>query len=192
MIEDTQERGPPGAEAVPISYSDETLLWVGRPSQWVNLPVFIVWLTTFVAASVFLVLWHLGFKLQYPPLYQQFIPIIGYSIMALALVFTIIAYLTVANELTRITANKIEESAGIISIFRQKKYCEISDITDITSPPPGLLGLFGLASVVILANDDDQPIIRIRAIRNRDQLIEMLMPVWRKLRMDRRAYFEGA
>ena len=35
--------------------------------------------------------------------------------MALAVVFTIIAYLTVANELTRITANKIEESARIIS-----------------------------------------------------------------------------
>lgn len=191
MIEETTEVGPPGAEAIPISYSDETLLWKGTPSQWVNLPIFIVWFITFAGSVVFLALWELKFKTQYPPLYQEYIPYIGYSFMALAVIFNVVAYLTVKNELTIITANKIEESTGILSIFRDKKYCEISDITDITSPPPGLLGLFGLASVVILANDDDQPVIRIRAIRNRDQLVGMLMPVWRKLRMDRKSYFEG-
>jgi len=36
---------------------------------------------------------------------------------------------------------------------------------------------------------DDQPIISIRAIPDRDALIKLLLPVWRKAKMDRKGYF---
>ena len=86
------------------------------------------------------------------------------------------------------TRNKIKEAKGITSIFRQELFCEISDIKDINSPPAGLLGLVGLSTLVIETNDD-QPIIKIRAIKNRDQLIEKLLPIWRKLKIERKGYF---
>jgi hypothetical protein len=51
------------------------------------------------------------------------------------------------------------------------------------------MGLFGLSTLVIETNDEDQPIIRIRAIRNRDDLVQKILPVWRKMKMDRKGYF---
>ena len=100
-------------------------------------------------------------------------------------------YLTVKYEHTVITKNKIKEAKGITRIFRQELFCEISDIKDIKSPPAGLLGLVGLSTLLIETNDDDQPLIKIRAIINRDQLISVCLPVWRKLKLERKGYFGG-
>jgi len=193
MVEDAHElpqAQPTIGDEMPVSYSDETLLWSGRPSQWVNFIIYIVWSTALILGGVILFFWNNGLKLEYSQTIQQIVPILCCLLMLFSVLVIVYSYLTVANERTSISANKIEESSGIISIFRHKKYCEISDITDISSPPPGIIGLVGLAHVVIEAKDDDQPVIRIRAIRDRDKLIKLLMPVWRQLRMDRRAYFE--
>lgn len=75
-------------------------------------------------------------------------------------------------------------------MFRRQKFCEISDIRDIESPPPGIiLGMFNLANLIIETNDDDQQVITIRAIRDRDELVSKLLPIWRELKQERRGYF---
>lgn len=110
-------------------------------------------------------------------------------LMSLSILNILYAYLSVHYEHTVITRNKIKEAKGITSIFREELFCEISDITDIKSPPAGLLGILGLSNLVIETNDDDQPTIKIRAIKNRDDLVNTLHPIWRKLKMERKGYF---
>ena len=81
-------------------------------------------------------------------------------------------------ERTVITNNKIKESKGITKLFQVDRFAEISDIRDLNSPAAGLLSLWGLSTLIIETNDEDQPIIKIRAIRDRDELIAKLLPIW--------------
>lgn len=173
------------------SYDDETILWEGGPSQWVNLGSFIFWGSIFITLGIFILLWNSGLSNDYQPLIDTLVSYTYKGLFVLGLFSVLLSYLTVRYEYTTVTKNKIKEAKGITRIFRTEKYCEISDISDITSPPAGLLGLVGLSTLVIETKDDDQPIIKIRAIRDRESLIAKLLPVWRKLKVDRKGYFGG-
>lgn len=179
----------PLSTEVPVSYDNEDVVWQGSPSQVVNLGTYLFW-GVFVIAAVFgLLLWNAGMGDSYDPLVSQAVLYALYGLIVVGLLSMLMAYLSVKCERTVITRNKIKESRGITSIFRQDLFCEISDIKDFKSPPAGLMGLFGLSTLVIETNDEDQPIIRIRAIRDRDSLVQTILPIWRKLKMDRKGYF---
>lgn len=173
----------------PVSYDNEDVVWEGSPSQIVNLGTFIFWGLVLAAAGIGLVLWNAGLKDQYTPLIDQVVRYSIYGLFIVGILNVLMAYLTVKCERTVITRNKIKEAKGITSIFRQELFCEISEVSDIKSPPAGLMGLFGLSTLVLETKDADQPIIRIRAIRNRDELVQKILPIWRKLKMDRKGYF---
>jgi|TARA_R110001583_G_scaffold44136_5_gene139975 hypothetical protein len=173
----------------PVSYDNEEVVWEGSPSQIVNLGGFIFWGLVFAAAGVGLVLWNAGLKEQYTPLIDQVVRYSIYGLLIVGVLNVLMSYLTVKCERTVITRNKIKEAKGITSIFRQELFCEMSEVSDIKSPPAGLMGLFGLSTLVLETKDADQPIIRIRAIRNRDELVQKILPIWRKLKMDRKGYF---
>lgn len=175
--------------STPVSYDNEEVVWEGSPSQIVNLGGFIFWGLVFAAAGVGLVLWNAGLKEQYTPLIDQVVRYSIYGLLIVGVLNVLMSYLTVRCERTVITRNKIKEAKGITSIFRQELFCEMSEVSDIKSPPAGLMGLFGLSTLVLETKDADQPIIRIRAIRNRDELVQKILPIWRKLKMDRKGYF---
>jgi hypothetical protein len=175
--------------STPVSYDNEEVVWEGSPSQIVNLGSFIFWGLVFAAAGVGLVLWNAGLKAQYTPLIDQIVRYSIYGLLIVGVLNVLMSYLTVKCERTVITRNKIKEAKGITSIFRQELFCEMSEVSDIKSPPAGLMGLFGLSTLVLETKDADQPIIRIRAIRNRDELVQKILPIWRKLKMDRKGYF---
>ena len=175
--------------STPVSYDNEEVVWEGSPSQIVNLGSFIFWGLVFAAAGVGLVLWNAGLKEQYTPLIDQVVRYSIYGLLIVGVLNVLMSYLTVKCERTVITRNKIKEAKGITSIFRQELFCEMSEVSDIKSPPAGLMGLFGLSTLVLETKDADQPIIRIRAIRNRDELVQKILPIWRKLKMDRKGYF---
>jgi hypothetical protein len=175
--------------STPVSYDNEEVVWEGSPSQIVNLGSFIFWGLVFAAAGVGLVLWNAGLKEQYTPLIDQVVRYSIYGLLIVGVLNVLMSYLTVKCERTVITRNKIKEAKGITSIFRQELFCEMSEVSDIKSPPAGLMGLFGLSTLVLETKDADQPIIRIRAIRNRDELVKKILPIWRKLKMDRKGYF---
>jgi len=175
--------------STPVSYDNEEVVWEGSPSQIVNLGSFIFWGLVFAAAGVGLVLWNAGLKAQYTPLIDQVVRYSIYGLLIVGVLNVLMSYLTVKCERTVITRNKIKEAKGITSIFRQELFCEMSEVSDIKSPPAGLMGLFGLSTLVLETKDADQPIIRIRAIRNRDELVQKILPIWRKLKMDRKGYF---
>ncbi len=172
-----------------VSYKDETIVWEGRPSQWVNLGTFIWWMMFLVGATTAMSFWNAGFGGNYPEGISSAVSWVGNGLIFLSIISMLFAYLTVHYEHTVITRNKIKESKGITSIFRQDLYCEISDIKDIKSPPAGVMGVLGLSTLVIETNDDDQALIKIRGIKNREDLIQLILPIWRKLKVDRKGYF---
>lgn len=172
-----------------VAYDDETLIWEGRPSQWVNFCTFLWWSIFLVSSLVFMFLWGAGLNEGYAPLLNRAVYWICYTLIGLSALSILYAYLSVHYEYTAITRNKIKEAKGITSIFRQELFCEISDLRDVKSPPAGILGLLGRSTLVIETNDEDQPIIQIRAIKDREVLIEKMLPIWRKLKIERKGYF---
>lgn len=177
-------------EDATVSYDDETVVWEGRPSQWINFGTFLWWALFLIGTGGLLLLWNSSsMQHEYNAATGELVLWGSVILMSLSVLNILYAYLSVHYEHTVITRNKIKEAKGITSIFRQELFCEISDITDIKSPPAGLLGILGLSNLVIETNDDDQPTIRIRAIRNRDDLVNTLHPIWRKLKVERKGYF---
>ncbi len=170
-------------------YKDETIVWEGRPSQWVNMGTFLWWSIFLVGAITLIVFWEAGFGQDYPVAVSTAVSWVSNGLIVISILSMVLSYLTVHYEHTVITRNKIKESKGITSIFRTDKYCEISDIRDIKSPPAGIMGLLGLSTLVIETNDDDQALIKIRGIKNREDLIKLILPIWRKLKVDRKGYF---
>ena len=175
-----------------VSYFDEREIWAGRPSQWVNFGLYLFWIVFIGAFSYVYYMWSKGqipYRMVYTVETVKYFPILFYSLVGLAAFSMLMSYLSVRQEVTIITMNKILERRGITRMFRRELYCELSDVEDIQSPPPGIMGLVGLSSLVIMTKDNDQPVIRIRAIKKRDELIKKLLPVWRELKIARRGYF---
>ena len=114
-----------------VSYDDETVIWEGRPSQWVNLGTFLWWGVFFIGSAVSLFLWDAGLNDGYSALINEAVYWVCYGLMGLSIISVLYAYLSVHYEHTVITRNKIKEAKGITSIFRQELFCEISDIKDI-------------------------------------------------------------
>ncbi|EIF42785.1 hypothetical protein DOK_11996 [gamma proteobacterium BDW918] len=171
------------------TYTDETVIWAGRPSQVVNLPTYLWWGAISVVLLLCKSMWDAGYADQYPPIVDL---IVGYAVLSvhiISIISCLYAYLSIKYTHTTITRNKIKEVRGITRIFRRELYCEISDVKDVTSPPAGLLALFGLASIIMETSDNDQPVIKIRAIRHRDKVVQAFLPVWRALKVERRGYF---
>ena len=186
---DTGEELGSHSEQVNLAYDDETVVWEGRPSQWVNLGSFIFWTLLIFGSLVLLTLWNGGLNQGYSELVDTGVVAMIGIFMFVSCLNIVLPFLQTHFEYTVITKNKIKEAKGITSIFREEKFCEISDIKDIKSPRAGLLAFFGLSTLLIETNDEDQPIIRIRAIKNRDVLINKLLPIWRELKIERKGYF---
>ncbi len=172
-----------------IEFDDETIIWEGRPAQIINAWNYFGCISAIFFSIYALWLWHSELYVGYDEL-TPFIDIVCQSVIVGSLLLMAYFYLDVWYEKTTITRNKIQEKKGITRLFQQERYCEISDIRDIKSPSPGIvLGIFNLADLLIETNDDDQPIIEIRAIKNRDELVSTLLPIWRKLKLDRKGFF---
>jgi hypothetical protein len=171
-----------------LSFTDETLIWEGSPSQWLNLGKFIWWGSVALLALIVLVgFYGLGYRQRYAD-YQHIIT--GISVLMLLMASSCIGFhvLLLKLQKTSISCNKITESRGFTEIFRKENYCELSDVLDVLLPPAGWLALVGRGDLVITTLDADQTEIRIRAIKHRKKLKEKLIPLVRRLRAERRGF----
>lgn len=174
-----------------IAYNDETVIWQGGPSQLLNSWNFLCCSLAIVFTLYCLWVWHTELYVGYERL-SAIINAVAESVILGCALAILYFYLVIKSERTTITKNKIQEEKGITRLFKEVKFCEISDIRDIKSPPPGLLlGLFKLSNLVIETNDDDQPIIVIRAIRDRSDVVQKLQPLRRELKIERKGYFSN-
>lgn len=176
-------------EPLNLAYDDETVVWEGRPSQWVNFSTFVFWTLVGMASFIFMAVWNSQMSQEYSALIGTSVVACLWLVIAMSVLNILIPFLTTHFERTVITRNKIKESKGITRLFQVDRFAEISDIKDIQSPAAGLLAIWNLASIKILTKDEDQPVINIRAIRNRDELINKLLPIWRELKIERKGYF---
>ena len=171
-----------------IGYDDETILWEGRPSQLLNAWNYFCCAGAILFSAYCLWYWHSELYIGYEHL-TPFINIVCQTVILGGVFAVAYFYFDIWYERTIITRNKIQEEKGITRLFRRQTFCEISDIRDIESPAPGiLLGMFNLANLIIETNDDDQQVIVIRAIKDRDDLVSKLLPIWRELKQERRGY----
>ena len=177
-----------------LSFTDESVIWFGSPSQWLNIKIYALWLAISTCLGYLYWIWYeFGYRDQYPAF--RLMDEIDYFALVLAvvgvcgLVHCSIVYLKLKTQKTMITQNKITESRGITEVFRKERYCELSDVTDLILPPAGWLALVRRGDLILQTNDSDQPIITIRAIKDRKKLKETLIPLIRRLRVERRAFF---
>ena len=172
-----------------ISYDDETIVWHGKPSQWVNLGTFIFWAIAWFIPVIIYYYWNYnGFNTLYFK-YESFYNSTLFLSSISPPLMMVWAWLDIFYTETVVTKNRITEYRGITEYFREGQNCEISDIEDIMSPPAGLLSFVGCASLVLITKDMNQPVIEIRAIKDREELRDKLTPIWRKLRLERKGFF---
>lgn len=175
-------------QASRIDYDDETILWESYPSQWLNFFYYFfytgVWL---IIPAIYII---------YPEKSMHYmemdivIPFAGALLISPPLIM-LYHYFNLRCQVTRLTRNQIIETSGITALFRQSKYCEVSDITDISTPPAGLLGLVNRATLTIKTIDETQAVIKFRGIQDIDKLIAIINPLRRKQRIDRRIYMHN-
>jgi len=189
-IEDCYEADTMGLDGT-VNYDDESIVWQGRPSQWINFSTFLFWSFIWTLPMVLYYYWNYGGVnnkyYEYEAVYTSVILVL--SILPPLMILW--AWLNVFYQKTIVTRNKIIERKGITQIFSNEENCEISDIEDIKAPPAGILALVGLATLVLITKDMDQPVIMIRAIKDREELKNKLTPIWRKLRIERKGFFAG-
>ena len=185
MVEDLEN----DQKKTSLAYDDETVLWEGRPSQWVNLGTFIFWSFVAIISLIFISVWKGVMNAGYSDLINTIVLGASWMVVVISMLSIAIPYLSTMFERTVITNNKIKESKGITKLFQVDRFAELSEIRDLKSPAAGLLSLWGLSTLIIETNDEDQPIIKIRAIRDRDELIAKLLPIWRELKIERKGYF---
>lgn len=170
-----------------VSYHDESVLWKGTPSQWLNIVRYLWWLMIGGVGTGLLAYWYgFGGEEQIPHL-EPVVLIVACILIGWAAVMVSYYWVRLRCYRTIITQNKITIATGLTSLFRSEKYCELSDVIDIEAPAPGIMGLVGLGTLVLRTNDPDQPEIQIQAIRNRMELRDALMPLIRRLRVERNA-----
>lgn len=170
-----------------VSYHDETILWKGSPSQWLNVVRFFWWFTVAAFGLGLLTYWYgFGGRQQAPHL-EPVVLILATILIGWSGIMVCYFWVRLRCNHTIISQNKITTVSGVTVLFRSERYCELSDVIDIEAPAPGVMGLVGLGSLVLRTNDPDQPEIEITAIRNRMELRDALMPLIRRLRVERNA-----
>lgn len=179
-----------------VAYDDNTVIWEGRPSQWVNTSKILFWAAVTALALAGRHFWHTTWVHELPRKLPEhnltlIVDYLALGAISIAIVCILYALLYVVYERTVITMNHVREEKGVTAIFRKIRYCELARVTDIHAPTAGLMAIVGIGDVVLEATDDDQPRLRIRGIRNRDQLVETLLPVCRAVRKERRGFFDG-
>jgi uncharacterized membrane protein YdbT with pleckstrin-like domain len=149
--------------------AEETPVWSGSPSQWVNIGTFVVCALT---AAGFIA----GAKIWNEPL------------IALAaivpFVVAIWSWITVRSSRIEVTTQRITSQVGVFS--RRRWDMELYRVKDTTLSEPFLLRLVSLANIEIISSDKTTPNMVIPAIKDAESLRQQIRQNVEKMRMSRR------
>lgn len=169
-----------------VSYLDERVLWSGSPSQWLNFGRYFFWGMVWLGAIA------MSYHAWTYAYFERFAGIQYYLYAAAAIgllvppLMILVWYLRLKMQKVVISYNKITESRGFTDIFRSEQFCELSDVKDIIAPPAGWLALVKRGDLIFHTSDSDQTTIHIRAMKGRHQVKQQLIPLIRRLRIERR------
>ncbi len=124
--------------------SNETTVWAGRSSQWVNFPAFLLW--GLLALTVVLIPISLGVILW--------------------------RYLVVRFQQYELTTERLKLHTGVLS--KSTSEIELYRVTDTQFEQPFWLRIVGCAHIQVISSDKTSPITQIRAITGARELREQL------------------
>lgn len=118
--------------------AEEKELWRGTPSQWVNLPWYILWLLLFwLVIPLFILLWQ---------------------------------WLVIRTTVYELTSERLKLRRGVLN--KHLDEVELYRVRDYKLEQPFFLRLFGLGNILLQTSDRSHPRVRLRAIRDGEQLYE--------------------
>ena len=135
--------------------TEETSYWKGSPSQWLNLGPFAAALLAIVAIGI-------G-GLFFPP---------AWVALVIPLVYLLWRYLVVRMEVFELTSERLRVTQGVIN--QKIEEIELYRVKDSLMVRPWWMRLTGLASIVLETSDRTLPHLTIPAIREGDQVRELL------------------
>ncbi len=135
--------------------SDESTLWKGSPSQWLNLGPF--------SAAIALSLGIAFGALFFPP---------AFAALVLPLGFMLWRYLTVRTQVFELTSERLRITRGVIN--QQVDEIELYRVKDSLMVRPWWMRLTGLASIELETSDRSMPRLVIPAIAGGAEMREIL------------------
>jgi len=135
--------------------SDESTLWKGSPSQWLNLGPF--------SAAIALILGIAFGGLFFPP---------AFACLAIPLVYMLWRYLTVRTQVFELTSERLRITRGVIN--QQVDEIELYRVKDSLMVRPWWMRLAGLASIELETSDRSMPRLVIPAIAGGVEMREIL------------------
>ena len=168
---------------------DDAIIWIGRPSQWVNAPTILL---SSVVIAVIVVLKdaydHTRYSWKYRE-YEQPLEYMVYLIIAFMVFRIVLRVLSVYYTRYELSDERLIEYSGITKIFENGEPLELYNVYDYQFPPPILLAVLGRGSLRLLTHDANQPEVYLRAIKNRHSVYEMIRSRVERLRMSKKGYF---
>ena len=161
----------PGSPVTFVSAAQETELWKGSPSQWLNLKVHVIWVLIFVGLFVLskILKANATSLTELPPIpfglvagVLALICLVQCSWLAIKLLAT---HYTVTNQRVRVVRGILSKDVQEIELFRLK---------DTSAHQTLFLRLFGLGNVKLVSGDVSNPVLLLLAIPKAIQLRERL------------------
>ena len=153
---------------VPSPTSEETLVWTGSPSQWLNAGWYLACL---IGVAVLVVVAALTGQ-----------PIIT-AFAIIPVIVAISKYLIVRSTRIDVTSERITTTVGIFS--RRKWDMELYRVKDTMLHEPFLLRLVNRANIQIISSDRSSPSITLAALPQAESLRQQIRANVERLRLKR-------
>jgi uncharacterized membrane protein YdbT with pleckstrin-like domain len=148
--------------------SEETTVWSGAPSQWLNFG----WYTACLIGAV-------GFIVA-AGVTQQ--PLVAAGAILPAII-AFIKWLAVRTTRIHVTTERISTTVGIFS--RRKGDLELYRVKDTTLDEPFLLRMVGRANIQLHSSDRSTPLVTLRAVPDAESLRQKIRNSVERLRLKR-------
>ena len=180
--------------------NDDELVWVGRPSQWVNLPTILTLISVGTAViigkdyfySSNIDVWIRDITYQFGLNIDDYMYLFDYvclGILGLILIKICHRILTIYYTRYELTNERLIEFTGISKPFENGEPLELYKVYDYQFPPALFLALCGRGSLRLLTTDARQPVVDLYAIKNRRSVYEQIRQKVEELRISKKGYF---
>lgn len=180
--------------------NDDELVWSGRPSQWVNLPINLMLISAgtaviygrdyFYSSELDVLIRNLTYRFGLDiDDYMYLFDYLCLSVLVLILIKICHRILTTYYTRYELTNERLIEFTGISRAFENGEPLELYKVYDYQFPPALFLALCRRGSLRLLTTDARQPIVDLYAIKNRRSVYEQIRQKVEALRISKKGYF---
>jgi uncharacterized membrane protein YdbT with pleckstrin-like domain len=159
------------------------LLWQGKPSQWVNMPVFIACM----AIELLIIPLSMYLKHHYHAEFASIYHLLKATVLVLPLLVVAKQWLITSARSYQLTEDRFTETYGVFT--KVTNSAQLYRVNDTACFEPFFQRLAGLGVVVLYTNDATSPVIVIEAVPNVQQLHEMIRSLAEKARERKNIFY---